>query len=78
MKTGASSVASHCRALGAAPPIGHHPLAAPTGPSEKVRCRTTQAPAIRTESDTAIAASTRKYKGVMKNPGWTSRVSKIR
>ena len=49
-----------------------------TRPELPVRCCTTQAPAISTESDTAIAASVWKYKGAMKNPGWTSRVSKIR
>ena len=73
----------------AAPSTGHKALPTPTRPSEKVqivstqpelpvRCCTTQAPAIRTESDTAMAASASRYKTVMKNPGWTSNRSKIR
>ena len=70
---------SHCRAFGAAPPTGHSALAAPTSPTANVqmvstqpelpvRCCTIQAPAIRIDSDTAIAASASRYKIVMQKP----------
>jgi hypothetical protein len=63
---------SHCRAFGAPFESGQSALAAPTRPTENVqivstqpelpvRCCTTQAPAIRIESDSAIAASATKY-----------------
>ena len=71
-----SAATSHCRALGAAPATGHSALPAPTSPSEKVqmvstqpelpvRCCTTQATAIRIDSDSAIAASAPRYTIVM-------------
>src|SRR3982075_2709460 len=71
---------SHCRALGAVPATGHSAAPAPTRPKEKVqmvstqpelpvRCCTIQAPAIRIENDTAIAASASRYRIVMQNPG---------
>ena len=70
---------SHCRAFGAAPATGHSALPAPTSPSEKVqivstqpelpvRCCTSQAPAIRTDSDSAIAAKASRYKIIMQMP----------
>ena len=39
-----------------------------TQPELPVRCCTSQAPAIRTDSETAIAASASRYKMVMQNP----------
>jgi len=71
--------AVHCPALAAAPSTSHSVLPAPTRPSAKVqmaptqpelpvRCCTTQAPAIRIDSDTAMAASASRYKMVMQNP----------
>ena len=74
-----NAATSHCRAAGAAPPIGHSALPAPTSPTENVqmvstqpelpvlRC-TVQAMAIRIESDSAIAARASRYKTVMGNP----------
>ena len=58
---------SHCRGFGAAPPIGHSALPAPVSPTENVqmvstqpelpvRCCTSQAIVIRSESDSAIPA----------------------
>jgi len=49
-----------------------------TQPELPVRCCTTQAPAISTESDAAMATSALRYNAVMKNPGWTSNRCKIR
>jgi hypothetical protein len=66
-----NAATSHCRAFGAAPPIGHSALPAPVSPTENVqmvstqpelpvRCRTIQASDMRIESDTAIRASASK------------------
>jgi hypothetical protein len=63
-----SAATSHCRPFGAAPPTGHSALPAPVSPSEIVqmvstqpelplRCCTAHAPAISTDSATAMAAS---------------------
>ena len=51
---------------------------ASTQPALPVLGYTIQVPAIRTESKTATAASASRYRTVMKNPGWTKNVSKIR
>src|SRR5437667_11129222 len=59
---------SHCRAVGTVAPIGQSAPAAPTRPTDKVqivstqpelplRCCTTQASAIRTDSDSAMTDS---------------------
>jgi hypothetical protein len=69
----------HCRGLGAAPAIGHNALAAPVSPSENVqmvstqpelpvRCCTSHAPAIRTDSATAIATTASRYERIMQMP----------
>jgi len=66
---------SHCRVFGAPFVSGQSALAAPTRPTAKVqivstqpelpvRCCTTQAPAIRIESDSAIAASATRYETI--------------
>ena len=68
-----NAATSHCLALGSRPATGHSALPAPTSPSENVqmvstqpelpvRCCTIQAPAIRSDSDSAIAASASRYK----------------
>ena len=75
-----SAATSHCRALGAAPPTGQSALPAPTSPTAKVQmvstqpelplcCCTTQAKAIRIDSDSAIAMRDSRYKTVIRNPG---------
>jgi hypothetical protein len=62
--------------FGAIPAIGQSALAAPTSPTEKVqmvstqpelplRCCTTQANAISSASETAIAAAALRYKAVI-------------
>src|SRR3984957_3318945 len=85
---------SHCRAFGAAPDIGHSALPAPTSPSEKVQMVSTQpelpvllctshAPAIRADSDSAIAAKPSRYqeasicKTIMQKAYETAEASKI-
>src|SRR6266700_221545 len=73
-----STATSHCRVFGAIPAIGQSALPAPTSPTEKVqmvstqpelpvRCWTTQANAIRSVSETAIAAAALRYKTVISN-----------
>jgi len=65
--------------LGAAPPSGQSALPAPTSPTAKVqivstqpefpvRCCTAHAPAIRTDSETAIATNASKYKMLIQKP----------
>ena len=74
-----SAATSHCRVFGPAPPIGHSALPAPTRPTANVqivstqpelpvRCCTTQAKAIRTHSDNAIASSAQRYTMVIWKP----------
>lgn len=74
----------------AVPATGQSALPAPTRPSAKVQmvstqpelpvhCCTTQAPAIRIASETAMAASAPRYRTVMQNPkyrGWKLNPSK--
>jgi hypothetical protein len=78
-QTATRAATRHCLALGAAPATGHSALPTPTRPSEKVqmvstqpelpvRCCTRKAPAIRSDSETAMAASASRYKMVMQNP----------
>jgi len=76
--TATSAATSHCRAFGAVFSSGQSELPAPTKPTENVqmvstqpelpvrRC-TTQAPAIRTESASAITASAARYETI-RNP----------
>ncbi len=67
---------SHCLEFGAVPAIGHSALATPTSPRENVQmvstqpefpvhCCTSQAMAISTESDTAMAISPSRNKAIM-------------
>ena len=60
-------------------PIGHNALPAPLSPTDNVqmvstqpelpvRCCTIHAPAIRTDSDSAMATSASRYKLAMRNP----------
>ncbi len=78
-QTATNVATSHCRRLGLKPAIGHSAPAAPVKPSENVqmvstqpelpvRCCTSQAPAIRTDSATAIAARAPKYEMIMQWP----------
>src|SRR5689334_13145771 len=74
-----SAATIHCRVFGAAPPIGHSALPAPTSPTEKVqivstqpelpvRCCTIQAPAIRIEREAAIRTRAARRVSAMQIP----------